>query len=106
MPFKPSDTTIYVPDQIRQQGETIAGNAQQLASNTKTFWQYFQQAYQKMPQAVQKKLKSFEDTSQPDLDELLKQRIAIGHLLSGTASHVEQVDAQIYSYYERVPTTP
>jgi hypothetical protein len=107
MPFVPADSSsgfVYVPDQMRQQGKTIADDAQQLANDTKTFWQHFQQTYQTMPQTVQTNLKSFEDTNQPTFDQLMTQRIAIGHLLSGAASQMEQEDGQVkYSFYENIP---
>lgn len=107
MPVEPVDSSsgiVYVPDQMRQQGKTIADDAQQQANDTKTFWQHFQQTYQTMPQAVQTNLKTFEDTNQPTLDQLMTQRITIGHLLSGAASQMEQEDGQVqYSFYETIP---
>lgn len=95
---------VYAPNQMSQQGKTIADDAQQLANNTKTFWHQFQQVYQTMPQAVQANLQAFENTNQPYLDQLMSQRITIGHLLSGAASQMEQEDGKVqYSFYENIP---
>jgi hypothetical protein len=97
-------TIVYVPDAIRQQGTTITNDTEQLTTDTKTFWQNFQQSYQKMPPSVQNNLKSFEDALQPHLSKLLANRITIGHLLSHAASEMEQQDAQTqYSFYENMP---
>lgn len=107
MSFVPSDSSseiVYVPSQMRQQGTTIVDDAQQLASDTKTFWLHFQQTYQSMPQAVQTHLKMFEDANQAHLDQLMTQRGTVGHLLSGAALLMEQADGQAnYSFYGSIP---
>jgi hypothetical protein len=95
---------VYVPAQISQAGSTISNDADQLTSETNAFWHSFESTYQGMPDPVRGSLKTFADNSQKALNDLVAQRVSIGHLLGGAASEMEQADAQrAYAFYKNVP---